>query len=273
VTAPAAWTCTGVSVRYPGATRRALADLTLTIGAGLCTAVLGPNGSGKSTLFRVLLGACAPETGTVTCFGRPLSAWPRAELARTIGVVSQSEVETFPMTVRELVAMGRYPHLGPWKRERPGDVAAIDAAIARCDVARFADRWIGQLSAGERQRVRMARALAQVPQVLALDEPTASLDLAHEMAILQLVRALADSAVSVLLITHNLGLAGRYADRVLLLRDGYLVAEGSPIDVLTPDIVESVFGWPVTWASTSGGDLHLVPLDADRQAADEALRA
>jgi iron complex transport system ATP-binding protein len=271
VTVPTAWTCTGVSVRYPGATRRALADLTLTIGAGILTAVLGPNGSGKSTLFRVLLGACVPETGTVTCFGRPVSAWSRAAFARTIGVVSQGEVEAFPVTVRGLVAMGRYPHLGPWQRERPVDVTAIDSAMARCDVARFVDRWTGQLSAGERQRVRIARALAQVPRVLALDEPTASLDLAHEMAILQLVRALADTEVSVLVITHNLGLAGRYADRVVLLRDGYLVAEGSPIDVLTPDIVESVFGWPVTWASTSRGDRHLVPVDADGQAADEAL--
>ncbi len=257
-----AWSCTGVSVRYARARRLALDDVTLAIEAGACTAVLGPNGSGKSTLLRVLLGVRSPAAGVVSCFGRPIGEWSRSALAQTVGVVPQGEVDAFPMTARELVAMGRYAYLGPWRRERQTDATAIAAAMARCDVTQFADRPIDQLSGGERQRVRIARALAQEPRALALDEPTASLDLAHEMAIMVLLRALADAGATVLLITHHLGLAARYADRVVLLRDGRLLAAGPPSEVLTADRVEAVFEWPVTLGRTATGAPYIVPADA-----------
>jgi len=254
-----AWSCATLTVRYPRAARAALDDLTLEIPAGGCTAVLGPNGSGKSTLLRVLLGVLPPTGGTVTCFGQPIAAWSRSSLARLVGVVPQGEMEAFPMTARALVAMGRYPYLGPWRREGAADIAAIDDAMARCDVTAFADRPIDTLSGGERQRVRIARALAQSPTVLALDEPTVSLDLRHEMSIAGLLRSLADAGTTVLLVTHNLSIAARYADRVVLLADGRLVATGATDRVLTADQVERVFGWPVELLRTTGGATAIVP--------------
>jgi iron complex transport system ATP-binding protein len=264
MSAGTAWYCDRLTVRYPRSERAALSDITLTIGQGRATAVLGPNGSGKSTLLKACLGVLPPSAGTITCFGRPLVAWSRAELARTVGVVPQRETEPFPMTARALVAMGRYPYLGPWRREGPADVAAIEGAMARCDVTPLAGRMLETLSIGEQQRVRIARALAQSPQALALDEPTASLDLAHEMAILSLLKSLAESGVTILHVTHHLTLAARYADHVILLRDGQLVADGPPADVLTPDRVAAVFDWPVSAIRVDAGAPYLVPADAPR---------
>lgn len=254
-----AWSCASLVVRYPRTGRAALDELTLEIPAGGCTAVLGPNGSGKSTLLRVLLGVLSPTAGTVQCFGQPIASWRREALARLVGVVPQGESEAFPMTARELVAMGRYPYLGPWRRERATDVAAIDEAMARCDVTAFADRPMDTLSGGERQRVRIARALAQSPTVLALDEPTVSLDLRHEMTIAGLLRSLADSGTTVLLVTHNLSIAARYADRVVLLAEGRLVDAGPTDRVLTAEQVERVFRWPVELLRTAAGATAVVP--------------
>jgi iron complex transport system ATP-binding protein len=207
--------------------------------------VLGPNGSGKSTLLRLLLGVLAPAAGTVEFGGRPLASWGREALARAVGVVPQGEESVFPTTVRELVGMGRYPHLGPWRREGTEDRRAVEEAMRRADVAHLAARAVGTLSGGERQRARVARALAQAAPTLALDEPTASLDVAHEMAIFELLRGLAESGKTVLLVTHNLNLAARYADRLVLLEGGRVAAEGAPAEVLTRATVERVYGWPV----------------------------
>ncbi|HEX8907156.1 MAG TPA: ABC transporter ATP-binding protein, partial [Longimicrobiaceae bacterium] len=215
------------------------------IPAGSCTAVLGPNGSGKSTLLRLLLGTLSPETGTVELDGRAVGDWGREEIARAVGVVPQGEEAVFPMTVREMVAMGRYPHLGPWRRERDADRRAVEQAMRRCDVLAFAHRPISTLSGGERQRARVARALAQQPAALALDEPTAALDVSHEMAIFELLRDLGRAGTTVLLVTHNLNLAARYADRLVMLDRGRVAAAGAPDEVLTRETVERVYGWPV----------------------------
>ncbi|MBX6333064.1 MAG: ABC transporter ATP-binding protein [Gemmatimonadaceae bacterium] len=215
------------------------------IAAGTTTAIVGPNGAGKSTLLHVLLGLVAPSAGTVLFRGRAITAWPRAELARAIGAVPQEEVPPFPLTVRELVAMGRYPHLGTWQRERREDRDAIADAMRRCDVDALAERAVGTLSGGERQRVRLARALAQRPQVLALDEPTAALDVRHEMAMFELLRSATASGLTVVLVTHHLNLAARYADAIVLLDRGRVVARGAPAEVFTAERAESVFQWPV----------------------------
>jgi iron complex transport system ATP-binding protein len=254
----AAWVGEGLRVRFPGAVTSALDDVTLAVHRDACTAILGPNGSGKSTLLRVLLGVLRPAAGTVRYEGKPVDEWGRAELARSIGVVPQGEAAAFPMTARALVGMGRYPYLGPWRREGVEDIAAIDRAMARCDVVQFAGRSIDTLSGGERQRVRIARALAQEPAALVLDEPTASLDLKHEMAIAELVRSLATAGTTVLFVTHNLSLAARYADRVVLLDEGRLVADGATADVLTADRLEAVFGWPVELVRTAAGAPSIV---------------
>jgi iron complex transport system ATP-binding protein len=239
------WRAEGITFRYPESDRPALAGVSMEARAGGCTAVLGPNGSGKSTLLRVLLGTAGPHAGTAEFDGRPLAGWTRPELARAVGVVPQEEEGAFPMPVRELVGMGRYPHLGPWRREGAADRRAVEEAMRRCDVAALAERPIARLSGGERQRARIARALAQEPRALALDEPTAALDVAHEMAIWELLRDLGRAGTTVLVVTHNLNLAARYADHLVLLHRGEVAAAGTPAQVLTRDAVERVYGWPV----------------------------
>lgn len=244
--APAVFTARGLRFTYPRAAAPALDGVDLDVPAGGVYAILGPNGSGKSTLLRVLLGALAPQAGEARYAGRPLAEWTPRELARRIGVVPQAEELAFPITVRELVAMGRYPHLGNWRREGEADRVAIEQAMIRCDVLDLAGRPLATLSGGERQLVRIARALAQQPDTLVLDEPTAALDIRHEMEIFELVAALAATdGVTVVLVTHNINLAARYASRILLLDRGRVAAEGEPAAVLTRETVERVYRWPV----------------------------
>ena len=254
-----AWRCEGVGQRYPGAARPALDAVSLEVPPAACTAVIGPNGSGKSTLLRILLGVQPLHSGQVWFGDRLLSDWDRKAMARVVGVVSQAEDSPFPVTVRELVAMGRYPHLGPWRREGAEDQRAVEDAMRRCDVAAFAGRPVDTLSGGERQRARLARALAQEPTVLALDEPTAALDIAHEMAIWELLRQQCQGGVTVLVVTHNLNLAARYADLLVMLDGGRIAAQGLPADVLTREHVERVYGWPVEVFSHRGAP-QVVPL-------------
>jgi iron complex transport system ATP-binding protein len=165
-------------------------------------------------------------------------------------------------SAREIVAMGRYPYLGPWQRERPEDAAAIRRAMERCDVSEFADRWLSTLSGGERQRVRLARALAQEPSVLVLDEPTTFLDVRHEMTTFALLRDLRDAGTTVVLATHNLNLAARYADDLVLMREGRVAARGTPAEVLTVQQVTAVYDWPVAVVHHVGGAPQIVPDDA-----------
>jgi iron complex transport system ATP-binding protein len=212
---------------------------------GSLYAVLGPNGSGKSTLMRSLLGAVRPEKGEVRIDGRETRTWTRRSLAQAVGAVAQAEHLAFPLSVRDLIAMGRYPHLGPLRPEGDRDREAIAQAMERCDVAELSDRDVATLSGGELQRVRIARSLAQEPWGLILDEPTASLDIRHEMTIFRLLRDSADRGMTVLLITHHLNLAARFADRFLLLDGGRVAAEGEAEEVFREDVLERVYRWPV----------------------------
>lgn len=235
----------GLRFRYPGAARPALDGVEVSVPAGSLVGVIGPNGSGKSTLVKVLLGALEPGDGDVRLLGRSLSSWSRRELARRVGVVPQTETVTFPVSVREFVQMGRYPHLGAWRRARPVDRRAVDRALQRCDLTGLEERSFSTLSGGERQLARVARALAQEPDLLILDEPTVSLDVRHEMEIYELLRELVEGGTTVLLVTHDLNAAARSSDRLLLLQAGRSRAEGPPRDVLTREILEEVYGWPV----------------------------
>ncbi|HEX8693918.1 MAG TPA: ABC transporter ATP-binding protein [Longimicrobium sp.] len=271
------WSCQGARYGYPGASRPAVDGVTLEVPAGACTAVLGPNGSGKSTLLRLLLGVLRPDSGSVVFQDRPVGEWGREEMARAVGVVPQGEETVFPVTVRELVAMGRYPHLGPWRRERDTDRQAVERAMRRCDVLAFAGRPLSTLSGGEKQRARLARALAQEPAALALDEPTAALDVSHEMAMFELLRDLARAGTTVLLVTHNLNLAARYAGRLVLMDRGRVAAQGSPAEVLTRETVERVYGWPVRVVPHPGpgpdeGAPQVVPLSGEACAGMEHFR-
>jgi len=237
---------TGLGYTYPGAAEPALSDLSFSIERGEVLAVIGPNGSGKSTLLRLLLGTLEPSTGSVLYRDRQIDEWGRRTLALEIGAVPQTEEINFPLTVRELVAMGRYPHLGPWRREGEADLEAVDDALRRCAVEHLRDRALDTLSGGELQRARIARALAQEPETLVLDEPTAALDIHHEMAIFELMTDLAEGeGVTIVVVTHNLNLAARFADRIILLDRGTIAGIGAPEEVIIPSILEGVYQWPL----------------------------
>lgn len=233
-------------VRYPGQSAAAIDGVTMSVESGSLYSVLGPNGSGKSTLMRALLGTSEWESGSAMLDGEPTNRWKRRELARSVGAVAQSESIAFPLTVRELVGMGRYPHLGALTAPTREDRDEVDHALSACDLDGLADRDVTTLSGGEFQRARIARALAQQPGALILDEPTASLDIRHQMGILELLRSSADRGITVLLITHSLDLAAQFSDRILLLSQGRVAAEGTARDVLQDDILSGVYGWPIS---------------------------
>lgn len=235
----------GISVHYPGSSRAALADVNVVVPRGSFSAIIGPNGSGKSTLIRVLLGALRPDRGHARFEAADVASYHRGDLARRIGAVTQIEDMPFPVTVRELVATGRYVHLGAWRAETDVDRAAVQHALERCDMGVLADRPINRVSGGERQRARIARALAQEPTTLVLDEPTAALDIAHEMAVFELLRSLTRSGVTVLIATHHINLAARFADQLILLNDGLVAASGTVRQVMTRPTLENVYGWPL----------------------------
>ena len=243
---PARLEGTDLVYRYPRASVDAVGGISVRAVPGELSTILGPNGSGKSTLCRLLAGGLRPASGTARFAGRPLERWPRRDIAREVAVVTQREHVPFPITVRSLVAIGRYPHLGPLRREGAADREAIAAAMERCGVAELAERGYQTLSGGERQRARIARALAQQPRALVLDEPTAALDMRYEMTIFRLLRELAHrDGVAVLLVTHNLNLAARFGDRHLLLEGGRMAAEGDTASVITAKNVSRVYHWPV----------------------------
>ena len=235
-----------VTFRHRGAERDALADVGFSVAQGTLHAILGPNGSGKSTLLQVMLGELSAHTGSVLYEERPVEAWPRREIARRVAFVPQAEPIAFPLTVRQMVEMGRYPHVGVLGRSGPTDVSAIRGAMEQAGVTELADRAITTLSGGELQRARIARALAQEPATLVLDEPTAALDLHYEMETFELLHHLAEEAgLTVVVATHNLNLAARFASEILLLGRGRIEAGGSPTDVLEHDTLERVYRWPV----------------------------
>ena len=244
MTGAAAWDLDDVSYQYPRGTL-AVRNVTLSLPAATLTAIAGPNGSGKSTLLALLLGHLVPTSGSVTFGGRLLREWPRRAFAREVGVLPQHEQVAMATTVRDLVAMGRYPHLGLFEAEREEDRRAVDAALLRCDLGAFSNRSVDALSGGEQQRVRLARAMAQEPRAFVLDEPTAGLDVLHEMTLFEYARALCAAGATVVLVTHQLNLAARYADRIALLSGGELVLAGAPRDVVTAARCSTVFGWPI----------------------------
>jgi iron complex transport system ATP-binding protein len=249
-----------LTLSYHGAARPAVSGVSLSVDAGELVCITGPNGSGKSTLLRGMLGLLKPLRGTATVDGRDIGQWEPAELAATVGVVPQREETTFPLRVSETVMMGRYAHLGPLSAVRQEDRLAVWRALERCDVGQLSERRVDQLSGGEWQRVRLARALAGDPRALVLDEPTTSLDVRHEMELFELVRGLADQGMAALIITHGLNLAARFADRILLMSEGQSAALGSPKDVLAEPILSRVFEWPLAVSATPDGAPQVIPL-------------
>jgi ABC-type cobalamin/Fe3+-siderophores transport system ATPase subunit len=251
-----------ITVRYHRNAPAALDGVSCQVTGSELVAVVGPNGSGKTTLVRALLGLVPLELGAVLVDGRPVGAWPRRDLARTVGVVGQQEEAVYRLTVAETVMLGRYARLGALAAPRSVDRDVVRASLRRCDIEGLAERPVDSLSGGEWKRVRIARALAQEPRALVLDEPTASLDVRHEMELLELVRQLADEGLAGLVITHHLNLAARFADRIILLDRGRVVAEGRPGEVLDEPTLSRVFQWPVAVTTWADGSPQVIPLRA-----------
>ncbi len=248
-------------VSYPGARANAVDGVSFNSPTGQITALAGPNGSGKSTIVRAILGRVEIRSGYAQIDGEDARTVSPNALALKMAVVPQREETTFPTRVRDYVGLGRFPHLGLWRSPDIEDRDAVDAALEQSGVADLADRTTDALSGGEWQRVRIARALAQRAPALVLDEPTTFLDVAHEMAIFELLASLARAGLAVLLVSHQLNLLARFADTIVLLDHGKVAVSGTPTDVMKAERLEAIYGWPVVVTRDPAiGAPALVPL-------------
>jgi len=245
-----------------------LSGVGLDVRNGELAVLLGPNGVGKSTLLKIFSGLLAPGSGEVTLMGRPPASYGRREMARLLSVVGQDPPVDFPMSVEEYVALGRFPHQGffgaPTVEDRRETVRALE--ICRLEDLRF--RKLGELSAGERQRATVARAICQGAKVMLLDEPTAFLDIRHRVAFFEIVMRLREECgASALVASHDLSLCAEYAERIFLLSAGRVMAEGRPEEVLTPENVRDAYGVAVACdRNPATGAVRVTPLKTDRTA-------
>jgi iron complex transport system ATP-binding protein len=238
-------TVTDITIRAGAAT---LVDgASFTADTGTFTALLGPNGAGKSTLLRTVSGVARPASGAVSFDGADLLAMPRRARARLVALVEQENATELPLTVREVVGLGRTPHESVLGGRDPDAGAAIDAALTTAGIAAFAGRPVTELSGGERQRVMLARALAQQPRLLVLDEPTNHLDVAAQLDVLDLLDGLARNGTTVVAALHDLTLAAAHADAVVVMSRGRVAATGPTLKTLTPRLVREVFGVEAQW--------------------------
>ena len=250
----------GLSVNKSG--KAIVSDVSFTAPAGLVTGLVGPNGAGKSTLLSAILGL-VPANGTAQFEGHNLPAMPRRDRARMVAFVEQSASTEERLTVRDVVALGRIPHEPAWQSgPDPIDAAIVDDALAETGMTPFATRRFDTLSGGEQQRVHLARALAQQPRLLLLDEPTSHLDIRAQLQLLTLLRHKAAKGMTVLLALHDLNLAARFCDHLVVLSSGRLVAEGAPRAVLTPDLLASVYGVAARLVADPGSSQPVIVYDA-----------
>jgi iron complex transport system ATP-binding protein len=239
-----------LAIGYPG--RTIGRDVSLAVAPGEALALLGPNGGGKTTLLKTMLGLLPPHAGVVSLDGHPLSALGVAERARQIGYVPQVHTGIFAFAVREMVLMGRTAHQGLFASPSAKDRTVVDAKLAELGVTHLAEKPYTLISGGERQLVLIARALAQEPRYVVLDEPTANLDFGNQGKVMRQIRALTTQGLGVLFTTHDPNQALRYADRVALLADGQLKRTGPPGEILTPSALEELYGAPVESIGDAG---------------------
>jgi len=232
-------TIRSLSVVYGGTL--ALRDIDLDVSQGIVS-VIGPNGAGKTTLLRAIAGLVPLSSGTIEILGRPAGEWQRRELARRLAVVPQRENVNFPMTVLETVLSGRAPHLGLVRFETERDLEIAHEAMKITGIDSLHDRHLGEISGGELQRVFIARALCQQPDILLLDEPTSALDPANQLMIMELMERLRrERGMSILMVSHDLNIAATYAQEFILLKDGIVIAKGSSQDVLRSDMLSTAY--------------------------------
>ena len=218
-----------------------LDSVDLRVEKGQMVGLIGPNGAGKSTLLRAISGILRCQDGTVMLEGRDLKAMTAKDVAAGLALVPQIAPYTHGFTSMELVLMGRYPHLGRFQVEGKADEQIAQEAMALTETGQFAQRTLDTLSGGERQRVFVARALAQQPRMLLLDEPTSNLDVLHQLMVMDLVRQLVDDGLTAVAAFHDLSMAARYCDKLVVMSGGKVVAKGLPGDVLSPKLIETVF--------------------------------
>ena len=244
-----AYELTGVSFAYPARGRQApepvLRDVSLIASAGRLLTLIGPNGSGKTTLLRCMIGACRPSAGRVLLRGAPVRRHGPRQIGRLVGYVPQETHVAFDYSVLQVVLMGRSPHLGRFGFETPADLAVARECLRLTDTERFEDRLFAELSSGERQRVVIARALAQQPRILLLDEPTSFLDIGHQLQIYRLLARLAGDGLAVVCVSHDLNIAGQFSDEMVLLHEGRVVVAGPPDRVLDAATIGRVYGLEV----------------------------
>ena len=238
--------------------RRVVEDVSFTAAGGALIGIVGPNGTGKSSLVQAMLGLM-PSQGGILLDGEPLGSRSRADIARTLAYLPQGQSLYWPLSVERLVALGRLPHLAPLSWMADADRAAVQRAMTVADVTTLATRTATELSGGERARVLLARALAVEAPALIVDEPLAALDPAHQIEVMEILAAEAARGVLVIAVLHDLGLAARYCDRLLVLDQGQLVADGNPAEVLTPERLLQTYGIRA-WFGSADGVPIVVPL-------------
>jgi iron complex transport system ATP-binding protein len=244
--------------------RRVLSNISFTVPQGEFFGIIGPNGSGKSTLLSILSGLVAPDTGLATIHGRSVNGYKRKELARWMAVLQQDALPPNGFTVREVVAMGRYPFQN-WFGQEAGDVSQQIESVMEClNLTALADRPMEQLSGGERQRTALAKAMVQEPNLLLLDEPTTYLDIGYQIQFLDLIRRWQQSSnLTVIAVLHDLNLASMYCDRLMLLHEGRIVRLGKPSDVITSPTIRSVYGAEATVIDHPGNGVPQILLGMD----------
>ncbi|MBU6298132.1 MAG: ABC transporter ATP-binding protein [Alphaproteobacteria bacterium] len=227
-------------VRYGG--RTALSEVSLTVSGGAVTGVVGPNGAGKTTLLRAALGLLPLAGGVIRILDKPLPNWPREALARAAAYLPQGGEAKWPMQARDVVLLGRLPYRAAFAAPQATDWKAVNEALARCDATGFAERRMNELSAGERARVLLARALATRAPVLLADEPAAFLDPAHQIRLMELLREEARRGTAVVVTLHDLPLAAHHCDEIVVLHEGKLAARGASDEALSDEMLARVFG-------------------------------
>jgi len=233
----------GQNINFSYTVKPILDDFSFAIEEAQVVAIIGPNGSGKTTLLKIINGILFPDSGSIFIDGKDTRQWSRQELAKTIAIVPQENLSIFPFYAEEIVLMGRFPHLSHYHFEDKKDYRIAQEAMEKTDTLSFAARRYDELSAGERQRVLIARALAQEPKILLLDESTVFLDLKHQVQFLSLLRQLNKTQkLTVVFVTHDINLASSHADRIILLYCGKNYAIGSPAEVITADNIKEVYG-------------------------------
>ncbi|KTR85283.1 ABC transporter ATP-binding protein [Leucobacter chromiiresistens] len=232
-------TLTATGITWTKHSRRILDDVSLEARSGAVLGLLGPNGAGKTSLLRILAGLRRPDSGTVRVDGTAIERIPRRRLARSLAIVEQLQEVHEDMTVEEAIALGRTPYRGTFEPLGADDRAAVEHALGATGMSAHRSRSWRTLSGGERQRAQFGRALAQQPRIVVLDEPTNHLDIRYQLDVLEMLR---DESITVVAALHDLNLAARFCDRIVVLRDGEVCADGTPEDVVTPALIDDVYG-------------------------------